>query len=307
MYYTYARNTTLKEVTYIPKTVKDMGQTFLGCTALEKVATIPNSVCSLDETFSGCTSLTGTITINVNPDIINDVLLGDGYTYAFRSVDFQEQKLTLSGSCDDAFLDELGATGRNYCDECNGWCKDAIALFTDGTWLTLDQLNDSANSTKYGYKSGPIYYNGRGYVVNRGAFMDCTTLVSIKVPEGTVKLDYQCFERCTNLTSIELPSTLKIISNTCFSYTSITTLTIPASVEMISYSNFSNVSTLTSIIFEDTSGWYKYSKTYAEWDNSTIDNWRNLYEGGATSINVSNPTTNANNKANWNSYYLIKP
>ena len=63
--------------------------------------------------FPSCTSLTGTIVINSNH-------FGD-YSYTFDRVDFQSQKLTLAGS--SSKLDEIGATGLNYCNECNGYCE----------------------------------------------------------------------------------------------------------------------------------------------------------------------------------------
>ena len=97
----------------IPNSVTNMKQTFANCPLMVNAPTIPASVTNTYWTFYLCPSLTGNITINANPTT---------YSSMFGHVDFANQHITLIGS--STMLDTLGATGRNYCSECNGVCKN---------------------------------------------------------------------------------------------------------------------------------------------------------------------------------------
>ena len=85
---------------------------------LDIAQTIPETVTSMDYAFAYADELTGTIEINAT-------LRYSGYE-TFAGIDFQAQKITLTGTC--TMLDELGATGYNYCNECNGYCEKGHTL-----------------------------------------------------------------------------------------------------------------------------------------------------------------------------------
>ena len=82
-------------------------------TSIVTAPVIPSSITSMNECFAQCFDLTGTITINANPT---------SYYGCFDRVDFKAQNITLAG--DSTMLDEIGATGENYCAECNGACAE---------------------------------------------------------------------------------------------------------------------------------------------------------------------------------------
>ena len=103
--------------TIIPNSVTDMGNAFSNCTNLIQAPAIPSSILNISSAFSNCTSLTGTIIIN-----IDEILDNNGYFDCFTGVDFDAQNLTLTGTCN--ILDEFGATGINYCADCNGKCQN---------------------------------------------------------------------------------------------------------------------------------------------------------------------------------------
>lgn len=87
--------------------------TFSRCTNLVTAPVIPSTGSTMYSLFAGCTSLTGIVEINTEKDYY--------YTMCFQGVDFETQNLTLTGTA--TFLDKVGATGTNYCAECNGCCK----------------------------------------------------------------------------------------------------------------------------------------------------------------------------------------
>lgn len=123
LYQTFYGCTSLKKAnTFSPSTWSiTLNETFYGCTALNDVSefVISKYVESLKGTFYGCSSLTGIITIN---SILDDYGENENYyKNCFAEVDFEAQNITLTGT--SAYLDTLGATGTNYCTECNGKCN----------------------------------------------------------------------------------------------------------------------------------------------------------------------------------------
>ena len=85
---------------------------FQNCNKITNAPTIPESVTNINSIFKNCKALTGTVTINANTST---------YDSCFAGVDFETQNLTLSGTSTE--LDTYGATGTNYCTECNGKCQ----------------------------------------------------------------------------------------------------------------------------------------------------------------------------------------
>ena len=105
--------TSLQILTNLPSDARNMQLCFSGCSQLQEVLEVPPAVTSLKNTFAGCTTLSGTIIIDTHTS---------NYTSCFNGVDFQTQKLTLSGISE--FIDDIGNTGLNYCLDCNGWCEE---------------------------------------------------------------------------------------------------------------------------------------------------------------------------------------
>lgn len=96
-----------------------LGSAFKGCSALTTFPGVSDSVTDWYYVFHGCSSLTGTITLNVVPY---------QYTSCFYGVNFEAQQLTLDGNC--TVLDNMGKTGTNYCEICNGCHKKASEAHT---------------------------------------------------------------------------------------------------------------------------------------------------------------------------------
>ena len=93
--------------------------------------------------------------------------------------------------------------------------------------------------------------DGEEYVVTEigpNCFEDCSGLTSISIPSSVTLLGEGCFWDCSGLTSITIPSSVTRLGIYCFSGCSgLTSITIPSSVTSLYESCFANCSGLTTI------------------------------------------------------------
>lgn len=81
-----------------------------------------------------------------------------------------------------------------------------------------------------------------------GGFENCTSLVSIEIPEGVEYIGDETFKGCTNLKSIKIPESVKKIDwGAFYNCESLTSITIPAGVTEIYGWTFCNCQSLQSI------------------------------------------------------------
>ena len=140
---------------------------------------------------------------------------------------------------------EDGYTGVNGSGESSEPEKlIAGAKFTDGAFLTWEELQLAENGTKYGYDaSGITDANIQDY-----EFAGCTNLTSITIPDSVTSIGAYVFADCTNLTSITIPDSITSIGECAFlQCTNLTSITIPDSVTSISVYAFGGCTSLTSI------------------------------------------------------------
>jgi hypothetical protein len=93
--------------------------------------------------------------------------------------------------------------------------------------------------------------DGVEYVVTSlgaSCFEGCSGLKSITIPSSVTSLGYHCFYDCEGLTSITIPSSVTSLGERCFyGCSGLTSITIPSSVTSLGDDCFSNCSGLTSI------------------------------------------------------------
>ena len=93
--------------------------------------------------------------------------------------------------------------------------------------------------------------DGVEYIVaslGASCFEECSGLTSITIPSSVTSLGASCFAFCDGLTSITIPSSVTSLGASCFDGCSgLTSITIPSSVTSLSWSCFSGCSSLTSI------------------------------------------------------------
>ena len=93
--------------------------------------------------------------------------------------------------------------------------------------------------------------DGVEYVVTslgESCFEGCSGLTSITIPSSVTSLGAWCFSFCSGLTSITIPSSVISLGEGCFSFCSgLTSITIPSSVTSLGKSCFEGCRSLTSI------------------------------------------------------------
>ena len=115
--------------------------------------------------------------------------------------------------------------------------------------------------------------------IERNAFSQ-TALTSITIPNSVLHIRDGAFLGCTELNNVTLGNQLIDISisadltyggGTFSECTSLETITIPSSVTDIGFSTFYDCSSLTSIVFENTSGWSASCEYVADLNVNSVD------------------------------------
>ena len=84
------------------------------------------------------------------------------------------------------------------------------------------------------------------------AFLGCSGLTSITLPESVTSIGGSAFKRCSGLTSITLPESVTSIGDYAFSYCSgLTTITLPESVTSIGDCAFLGCANLEGIVVSE--------------------------------------------------------
>lgn len=65
------------------------------------------------------------------------------------------------------------------------------------------------------------------------AFMSCTELTAVNIPNTVLRIDVHAFDGCANLTSVNLPSNLLHVGNYAFNGCALTEIIIPDAVTVI--------------------------------------------------------------------------
>ena len=97
-----------------------------------------------------------------------------------------------------------------------------------------------------------VTHNGLSYpvtTIGESAFLNCTALTSVTIPNSVTSIDKEAFRNCTALTSVTIPNSVTSIDKEAFSNCSGLTgeLIIPSSITDLGMAVFKNCSGLTSV------------------------------------------------------------
>ena len=196
---------------------------FDGCKSLTSV-TIGNSVTKIGErAFSGCSSLTS-LTI---PNSVTSI--GDYAFYNCSSL----TSIAIPNSVTS--IGNYAFEGTHiYLDDSN-WDKDV---------LYIDDCLIKAKTSL----SGTYTIKKNTRLIADYAFLNCTSLTSVTIPNSVTNIGYGVFAACSSLSSITIPNSVTSIGSFAFaSCTSLTSIAIPNSVTSIGEWAFRFCTSITSI------------------------------------------------------------
>ena len=202
----------------IPQSVVSIGDfAFEGCSGLIRIA-IPNGVTSIGGfAFNGCSRLTS---IAIPDSVISIGRSAFGGCGMLKSITIPFVGATKDGAEDMYFGYIFGATSYEYND-------DYVPVSLKEVIITgCDSIGSSA-------------------------FIHCSGLTSITIPESVASIGYDAFYGCNGLTSITIPGCVTSIGDSAFSGCSgLTSIAIGNGVINIGTSAFYGCNGLTSIIVE---------------------------------------------------------
>lgn len=174
-----------------------------------------------------------------DPELEEDLGLEEGpesLTEDFESEDVSE---TEEARLEDGSEDAVSASGDNAGFvwnklRCSSNEKGEVTIEAVINDDHYDQNNKKVKSDRCGYVDGNIPSSINGYPVvriNNGAFSDCINLSSLNIPDSVKEIGGGAFSGCKSLSSIRIPDNGVVVEAGAFSQcTSLTSIHIPASM-----------------------------------------------------------------------------
>ena len=187
--------------------------------------------------------------------------------------------------------------GNLYYD-LNATNKTAEVTFGDYSGLTTANIPAS------------VRYSGTTYSVTSiggDAFVDCSSLTSVTIPNSVTSIEYEAFWGCSSLTSVTIGNSVTSIGDWAFRGCSgLTSVTIPNSVTSIGSSAFAFCSGLTSVTIGNSVTSIEFgafsgcsSLTSVTIPNSVTNIGYEAFSGcsGLTSVTIGNSVTSIDDQA----------
>ena len=275
---------------YIPDSITSIGNyAFYSCYSLTKIA-LPDNVTYIgDNAFNGCDSLRG-ITI---PDSVKKIGIGAfNNCKKLQNITVSENNIvyaSVGGILYNKGLTEIimvpgGITGSvtvpDSVTDIRFAAFEGCFSIESITLPFVGATKDGTENTHFGYIFGASSYsNNYSYVpdslktviitggssIDEYAFYNCSSLVSVTIPDSVTSIGNYAFAFCYSLTSINIPYGVTSIKRSTFSSCALTDITIPDSVTSIGEYAFSDCD-FTSIIVPDSVtkiGIFAFGGTYS--------------------------------------------
>lgn len=185
--------------------------------------------------------------------------------------------------------------GHNYvnrtCTVCNYFNASeglSYTLSTDGTYYSVSGLGSCTDENIY----IPSTYQGLPVSnISYAAFMGCSNILSITIPESVTYIEACAFYNCTNATTISVPNSVTCIEYSAFfncssltsinipdgitriwdytfrGCTSLTSITLPEGITSIDYEAFHSCTTLAEVTFKGSSAKWNAIDKPAFWNH----------------------------------------
>ena len=218
---------------------------FSGCTGLTTI-TIPNSVKNIGSyAFSQCSGLTS-------------ISMGNGVTIIGESAFY---------GCSSLISVTIPQSVTTIGSEAFEWCTNLRSVIIPNSVASIGSYAFSGTAWYNNQPDGLVYagkvaYSYKGTMpantnitleegtlgISGYAFFRCSGLTSISIPNSVKNIGEGTFNGCTGLTSISIPNSVKNIGKGTFNgCTGLTSIIIPNSVTCIGDFTFNNCTGLTSI------------------------------------------------------------
>lgn len=139
----------------------------------------------------------------------------------------------------------------------DGWDRFMVAL---GRLMTVDEFSQYIDKNGIGSELPyPIDENGHAEIpagtlyIKEGAFINCSKLVSVTLPDTVLEIRDHAFCGCKNLASIELPASVRLIAPSAFNgCTSLASVVISSSGSLLIQDRaFAGCTSLTDVEFKN--------------------------------------------------------
>ena len=241
----------------IPNTVTSIGNSaFAGCVNLTTV-TIPNSVKSIGSfAFSGCKKLKS-VNINSVTSIGGRAFYNcSNLTSVFISNSLTDVPNNAFENCNNLhkIFCESASASFHYANIpiiCNSKLNgDFVYSIISNTERTVSIVGYLGNGSSLAIPTKVSFGLSEYSVVSIGdyAFSYCSNLISVEMPSTITSIGNYAFNYCNNMSSIEIPNTVKSIGNYAFyKCLKLASIEIPIVVTKIGNYAFYNCSNITSL------------------------------------------------------------
>lgn len=214
--------------TIIPDNVTTIGNKAFNSYSNLTSINIPNSVTTIGQSaFSECSSLTS---VNI-PNSVTTI--GNSAFYKCSSL------TSIS------IPEGVESIGNNAFEGCINLTSVTI---NNNVFVSENRTSETSFCTIFGPQVTNYILEDDVITIGDMAFLGCSNLISITIPNSVTTIGQSAFAECSSLTSVTIPNTVTSIGNNAFrSCTSLNSITIPNSVTSIGSCAFEHCIDLSSV------------------------------------------------------------